>query len=162
MFVRFTAISIFFVTMFSLFVASADAASWSVEKPCSDEVAYSGDLSVNRYPITVAALSFQIFVKEKVPFLGNEKGILSLMGSPMGEESITILARDEWLISGWCYEIDGEIPSLLVDQAQITSSSQHLNWFFGVARNVRGEWVSMCERASQYEDYGVCAFTEQQ
>ena len=96
---------------------------------------------------TLGAITIKILEESGVEYLGNERGIHSILNTPIGDEAIEIISDTEMKVYGWCFEVDGRTPVFLADQVELQATTKIVEWFFGFARYKDGEWVSYCSRS---------------
>lgn len=96
---------------------------------------------------TLGALTIKVLDDSGLEYLGNERGIHSILETPIGDEAIEVISDTEMKVFGWCFEVDGQLPVFLADQVQLQPTTKIVEWFFGYARYKEGEWVSYCSRS---------------
>ncbi len=132
------------------------AALLTIEDPCTGKAVQRDDWR-EELPRTVGSLTVATLQRAQIPYLGNEVGIHSMLGTPLGDEALEIINRMEMRSYGWCYEVDGEVPESLPNTFVITSKHKKITWFFGYAHYVAGEWVSQCEKVSDTRPPFICS-----
>lgn len=122
------------------------AVQWEVVGQGSPEPAYRGSFSAD-LSRSVGQISVQIFTDQKIPFIGNEAGLNSLLNTPTGDALLVVVNDDTLRAYGWCYELDGVQPAEMPDKVYFPKQDSTLRWFFGYALYEKGEWRSYCNPA---------------
>ena len=130
----------------SLFAGQAHALTFEITAPCSKEAASEGSIDLPSAPMTLGAATMLILHKEGLPFVGSDRGLNSLLHTPVGDQSLEVLSDSHMKAYGWCFEVNGRIPDELAHQFRL-KGPEHLRWFYGYAEYKDGEWVSFCNQA---------------
>ncbi len=93
--------------------------------------------------VTVAILEAQ-----KIPFVGNESGMNSILGTPTGDDAIVVVSDDTMRVYGWCYSVDGKDPDEMPDKFYFKQAESVLRWYYAFALYEAGQWKSYCTPAS--------------
>lgn len=139
-----------------LFVLPTRAALLTIEAPCSG-IAVQRDVWDQDLPRSVGDLTVATLTRAGIAFIGNELGIHTMLGTPMGEEALEIITPMEMRSYGWCYSVDGEVPEVLPAYFEVNKSHKNIIWFFGFAHYKAGDWVSQCEKVSDSKPAFICA-----
>lgn len=131
------------------------AVTFEVAEPCSGNILRSQNLP--NYRGDLGSLTLEQLELWGVDFIGNEIGIHTILGTPVGDEALEIINNLEMRSYGWCYEVDGKIPEVLPPYYEVTSSNKKVTWFFGFAYYKAGEWVSQCEKVSKVKPAFICS-----
>ncbi len=88
---------------------------------------------------SVGALTIERLHASSMEFEGSESGIASIAG--LGNQ--TARGADGALrYFGWCFSVQGEVPSLMPDRVKLRAQSNELTWFYGYAyQSPNGDWV---------------------
>lgn len=143
---------IFILSFLSL--QGARALEVKVLEPCSDKVLYQKKWTKSFDNVGIATV--RSFDELKVPYVGNDFGIHSIHGTPVGDDALEIISRMEMRSYGWCYKVDDELPEVLPINFPLESEHKTITWYFGFARYLRGEWVSQCESVSKIKPQFIC------
>ena len=138
-----------------LFVLPTKAVLLTIEAPCSGK-AVQRDVWKD-LPRSVGDLTVATLTRAKIPYVGNELGIHTMLGTPMGQEALEVITPMEMRSYGWCYEVDGKAPEVLPAYFEVNKSHKTIVWFFGYAHYVAGDWVSQCEKVSESKPSFICA-----
>lgn len=117
----------------------AHAISWKVYGPCSEESVAQGETTAD-ITKSVGAVSIEIFEQNKIPYIGAAEGFNSIIGTPTGMDSLEIVSDTEMRAYGWCYSINGKIPTEMPHKVNFTSQSDKLIWFYAYSTNKNNEW----------------------
>lgn len=131
------------------------AINFDVIGPCSKKPAYSGsfktDISEN-----VGKISMDIFEANNIPFIGNENGMHTIMGTKVGDEVIEIISETTMRVYGWCFSINGFIPDVLPSQTYVAKQNDYLSWFYAFSTYNRGVWTDYCAPANEIMPAQFC------
>lgn len=125
----------------------AFALVWQIDDPCQDKILFQGEKNIEGKLPTVGIFTIDRLLEEGISYSGNESGILSINGSPMGDDAIDIPSDTEMFLYGWCYQVNGINPNLMIDAYQLNDQNDHVRWYYGYSHYRLGEWVSMCTPA---------------
>lgn len=92
----------------------------------------------------------------QISYQGNEAGLNSAFGSPIGLEALEVISEREMRSYGWCFAIDGIIPEVYPDQLLLSNVKSEIKWFFGFAHFLDGQWISQCEPAYEIKPAFLC------
>ncbi len=123
------------------------ALTWQVDDPCKDKILFQGEKIVEGKLPTVGVFTIDRLLEENIPYRGNESGILAINGSPVGDDAIDIPSDTEMFFYGWCYQVNGFNPNLMIDAFQLNDQTDHVRWYYAYSHYRLGEWVSMCTPA---------------
>lgn len=142
--------------IFLLIVSTnAHALTYEVVGACDSKPVFQGNLDFAGIAKSVGAASIEIFERDKIPYIGAENGMNSILGTPTGMDAIEVINREELRAYGWCYEVDGRQPTEMPDQL-ILQGGEHLRWFYAFSLNRRNEWVSYCDPAFVVKPEALC------
>lgn len=132
---------------FILLVVSASALAVQVEfvGPCSEKPLYSVKTQATKAK-DVGTLTVEVLDKAQIQYQGVPQGFNQIFNSPLGLDALEILSDEEMLSYGWCFEVDGKVTEDYADQISLKGVKK-IQWFFGYAHYVRGEWKSFCQKA---------------
>lgn len=122
------------------------AIEWEIIGQESKLPVYSGKLDADLSQ-SLGEVTVKILEDNKIPYIGNEAGILSILGTPTGDDAIVIVDGDTMRVYGWCNEVDGIQPSLMPDKFFFASQEAKLRWFFAFIVNDKGKWQECCTPA---------------
>lgn len=126
--------------------------------PCKDEVKELISVQVLE-PIQLKKLLYDLFDTYQVPYTGVENGINSLFGTPYGNSAFFMDDYSNIRSYGWCYAINGVQPSVTIDNYAVDPNQvKVIEWTFGRAKMVNGEWITYCQPVHQITDLdaGIC------
>jgi hypothetical protein len=105
---------------------------------------------------TVGEASITALKLQSVLFIGNVAGINAIFGTPIGMDAMEVVSDREYRAYGWCYQVNGVSPEVMPDQLRV-SGEDKIQWWFGHATNLSGEWIEQCTRfdpeLSQYQSF---------
>lgn len=129
-----------------LFSLNAQAVSWKIFGACENkpvhEGAYEADLQKS-----VGTISLEIFDLNKIPYVGSEEGLNSVLNSPIGLDSIEVVSDTEMRVYGWCYLVNGKQPMEMPHKIQFKNQSDKLIWFYAYSTNKNNQWEDYCSPA---------------
>ena len=132
------------LTALFLLLVSASAPAVQVEfvGPCSEKPLFSVKTLTTKAQ-DVGTLTIEVLDKAKIQYQGVPQGFNQIFNSPLGLDALEILSDEEMLSYGWCFEVDGKVTEDFADQISLKGVKK-IQWFFGYAHYVRGEWKSFC------------------
>lgn len=119
------------------------AVTWKVFGPCSETPVYQGSFKADLNK-SVGDISIDIFNQNKIPFVGVAAGFNSINNSPMGLDALEVVSDTEMRAYGWCYAVNGKIPTDMPDKAAVKSQQDTIVWFYGYSTNKNNEWTDYC------------------
>ena len=125
------------------FSTSASAVYFDVIGPCSNRPAYSGSFKTD-ITESVGKISMDIFEAHKIPFVGTEDGMNTIMGTAVGDDAIELISDTKLRAYGWCFSINGVIPDVLSSQSHISKQNDYISWFYAFSTYDSGVWVDYC------------------
>lgn len=133
--------------MLCIFLVSFNAMAVQMEfvGPCSEKPLYSVNIS-SRTAKEVGTLTIEALDRAKIQYQGVPQGFNQIFNSPLGLDALEILSDEEMLSYGWCFEVDGKVTEDFADQISLKGVKK-IQWFFGFAHYVKGEWKSFCQKA---------------
>lgn len=144
----------FLILGLSLFVFRAYSQEIEFIGPCSSKPLFSQEFSLKFE--TVGDLSVYVLEKNKIAYLGNEEGINSVFGTPVGTDSIEVISDTEMRSYGWCFFVDGKIADVYAHQYVLNKNIKKIQWIYSYALLKKNKWVSMCEKAYEVKPKFLC------
>lgn len=123
--------------------------------PCDEKPFMRKTLS-SVHEQTLGELTINLLEKEKIAYLGTEKGLNQVLNSPIGLDALEVIKDDEMMAYGWCFEVDGKIPELYPDEIRLDGKFNHIKWFYGYAHYLKGIWISQCQKSYLRKSPFVC------
>lgn len=131
------------------------AAQLEIYTACSEHavktIEFKADLTASLGKNTVNVLDHH-----QIPYLGNEIGLNSILGTPTGEEAIEILSDQKMRAYGLCFSIDGIIPDVLAGNTLLPHQNSKIVWFFAYSTYDNGEWTDYCVPAYTIRSAQFC------
>ncbi len=144
------------MTLTLLISFSLHAIEFSIENLCTDTHFLDEDISIF-LPSNVADITLYALEAFEVDFRGNEHGISSMLGTITGLESYEVIANNHMFVYGWCYEVDGEQPNVIMSEFDIDLQiHKRINWFYGYAELFDGQWLSYCTPLNKNPRNFIC------
>ncbi len=119
------------------------AIEWEVIGQDSRIPVHSGNTEVNLVQ-SLGQITVKIFDSQKIPYLGNEAGMNSILGTPTGDKLLVVVNNDSMRAYGWCFQVDGKIPDLMPDKFYFAAQKAKLTWFFAFSLYEKGQWTQYC------------------
>lgn len=116
------------------------AVTWKVYGPCDENPAFQGEVAGDMTR-SVGATSIEIFDNNKVPYIGAAEGFNSILHTPVGLESLELVSKTEMRAYGWCYSVNGNVPTEMPHEVFFKSPSDVLIWFYAYNTYRNGEWM---------------------
>lgn len=104
----------------------------------------------------VGKLTVDTLENFEVRYQGNEQGLNSAFGTPIGLDALEVISDTEMRSYGWCFNVDGIIPETYPNETFLTEGSNRVTWFYGFAHYKNGEWISQCEPAYKIKPQFIC------
>jgi hypothetical protein len=101
---------------------------------------HDADLSKSAGLFTVDAFN-EAQNLHKLTFKGDEDGLVSV--NSLANDT-KVISQTEIKAYGWCFSINGVVPSTMSNETFFLSNSDTLTWFYGYAHYLNGNWVNMC------------------
>ncbi len=120
------------------------AITYEVVGICEEKPVYQGEYKLPLAQQSVGLTSMEIFERDKIPYIGAERGMNSILNTPIGDETIEIISREEMRVYGWCFDVDGKQPDKMADEVFLRGG-EHLKWYYASSHYLRGEWLSYCD-----------------
>jgi len=92
---------------------------------------------------TLGDTTVKLFDEQKVPYIGNESGMNSILNTPVGDK-LVVINNETLRAYGWCFSVDGMIPDFMPDKFYFTKQTSKLSWFFAYSLYEKGEWTKYC------------------
>ena len=141
--------------LFSLLPLSVSAGTYEFVGACSEQPVLTGVYEIPASGANVGLVSVEALRQAKVPYIGDESGLASIFGTPVGDAAIELISDRELRAYGWCYEVDGRQPDVMPDQVRLTGA-EHIRWFYAFSENKNNEWVSYCVPAFMVRPKDLC------
>lgn len=122
--------------------------------PCSDVPLLETQLK--RHFKNVGVATVETLNDSQIPYQGNEQGLNSAFGTPTGLGAIEVISDTEMRSYGWCFKVNDKIPENYANQIPLSSGVNKIEWYFGFAHYLNGEWVSQCEPAYKIRPQFLC------
>ena len=136
------------------FEAQAASIEVRVEDPChtgrllkqtsverTEKISSAGDA-------TIAALE-----SLQLDFQGSSAGIESILKTPTSLEAVEFETDSSFRIHGWCYQVDGFEPGVMMGEYKLEPRHRVIRWFFGYARYRNGDWEGYCNTDQVHTEY---------
>lgn len=125
------------------------------------------DLCENKYVLnenieilnesTAGDITLYMLKHYEIPHVGNIHSITSILNTQTGLDTYEVISDTEMKVYGWCYEIDGVQPDVLMSEVKIDPSvHKKMNWFYGYAHYVEGDWISYCTPVYTEKNEFIC------
>jgi hypothetical protein len=122
--------------------------------PCSETPIYEQEFA-SQFE-TVGDATLHVLSRSGLTFEGNERGIHSIMGTPIGVEALEVISDQEMRAYGWCYEVDGISPEEFPHQVALSKDSKKVRWYFAYAHFLNGSWIAQCAPAYKLQPAFLC------
>ncbi len=142
------------LTFLTIGISSAFSQEIEFIGPCSHEPIFSQEFSPKFE--TIGDLTVYVLDKNKISYLGNEEGINSVFGTPVGSDAIEVLSDTDMRSYGWCFFVDGKLSDVYAHQYLLNSTIQKVQWIYSYALLKKDKWVSMCEKAYKVKPKFLC------
>ena len=127
--------------------ASTPTITLEVRDPCKDASFHRWEFELPKKQ-SVGQVTMDLFDREKVPYIGSELGMNSILSTPVGEPSMEFPGPGQLKVYGWCFELNGVQPTEMPDKIEM-KSGDHLVWFYGYALWKDREWKTYCSPAHE-------------
>jgi hypothetical protein len=145
-------ISLFFL----LICLPAHAIMFEVMELCKKEQVLFEEIDI-MFPATVSHVSHYFLKAFGIPYEASETSMVSMMGSPSGNDAMEVVDKDHYRFYGWCYLVDGFAPDVTMDKFMLNPEKhKRLTWYYGYAEVVAGEWIHYCEPLFYHPDQFIC------
>lgn len=131
------------VTSILTFSNQAQAVYFNVIGACSKKSVYSGSFKTDLSE-SVGKISMDIFDFHKIPYVGSQSGMVSIIDSPVGLDAMEVISDTKMRAYGWCFSINGVIPDVLASESFFTNQNDVLIWFYAYSTYDRGNWTDYC------------------
>lgn len=125
-------------------ICNSYAATFKIIGPCSDAPVHAGEIESKNLRKSVGEYTISYLNKNNIAYVGNEQGLNSIIGTPIGLDAMEILSDEQMRSHGWCYSVDGEIPDSLANEVRLNNEDSEVVWFYGYSFYDRGEWSEYC------------------
>jgi hypothetical protein len=137
-----------------LFPLQVFALSFEVIGPCDSKPIFESTTTMRN--TNLGHLTEFVLNKNSIPYTGDETGISSIAGSPVGDDALEVLSDTQMRAYGWCVEVDGFQPDVMPDQVMISESVQHIKWFYAFSLYDNGEWTQYCTPSHTVKSAQIC------
>jgi hypothetical protein len=144
--------TILLLTSFNIFSATIKIIGPCSETPIHQSNLENLDISKNLNDITTDYLE-----RNKIPYLGNAYGIISINESPIGDDAIEILSDTQLRAYGWCFSINGSQIDKMPYEVQLNDQQDQITWFYAFATYDNGEWKDYCTPAYKIQSTKICS-----
>ncbi|MCO5143869.1 MAG: hypothetical protein M9962_12330 [Oligoflexia bacterium] len=147
-----------FSILLLLFSSSSHALTVTFHDPCEPRKVLGVKKWLKPYEQkSLGSITLESLDELKLDYIGAEKGIHTIQGTPVGEDALEIISREEMRAYGWCFHLDGKLLESYPDEVFLDKENKKIDWFFGFAHYIRGKWVSQCEPTSKTRTPFVCS-----
>lgn len=129
-----------FLMIFAVLATDAAGAAHFEVRGQKGETLWQGETDP-ALPCSVGDLSVETFTKNTIPYQGDATSISEIFGLGLKVEAPS---EDEMRVYGWCYSVNGEIPSASPDQVQVPGKEAKIVWFYAYAQAYKGAWLGQC------------------
>jgi hypothetical protein len=120
------------------------ALEFKVLNICENTAVYETSIQLE-HNSTVGDLSLYFLERAGLDFAGNRNGVNTLLGTVVGDEAMEIISNEQMRVYGWCYEVNGKYPEMLMSEFIIEPNQvQSITWFYGYAELIKHDWISYC------------------
>lgn len=139
-----------------VFNINSFAFEFTVTDTCENKYVLSENIEILN-STNAGELTLYMFDHYEVPYTGNIDSITSILGTITGLDSYEVISDREMKVYGWCYEIDGVQPDKLMSEVTIDPTvHKSMNWFYGYAHYLDGEWISYCTPVYLEKNKFIC------
>ncbi len=132
------------------------AATIEIKNLCDDSSYYQESFIILN-DTTVGHITTFMLENAKIPFVGNENGINSILNTPTGLDAYEVLADDHMRVYGWCYSVNGKQPTRLISEYVIDRNKHdHIVWFYGFAEFKANKWTTYCHPVYKQPTSFIC------
>jgi hypothetical protein len=121
---------------------SALATTVEIQSPCAPTLAASGP--VQACGRSVGATTTHFLDARGIEYVGDDSGMVSILGTPYGDAALEILSDTAMRAYGWCYLVDGVEPDVMPDQLILTGDETAVTWFYAYSLYADGAWKEYC------------------
>ncbi len=130
------------------------ATALSLVGPCFEEPVIKEELEVNSGE-SVGAYSVRFLEKFGIEYIGAERGMNSILGTPTGMDAMEIISDREMNAYGWCYSVNGFSPEVYPDEYEVKQGDE-VKWWFGYAHYFEGQWLTQCSPSYERKPEFLC------
>lgn len=144
------------ILLFTSLSANLSAVVFEVVNICGPTPYITQELYLDA-PDYLSNITLDFFSKNQIPFEGNHTGMKSILNTPIGNQAIEIISDTKMRSYGWCYEVDNQIPDVLMNEVFIKPKhTEIIRWFYGYAEYDSGSWTSYCTPVYQNPHPFIC------
>lgn len=144
----------YFILLLLIFSFNLQAHTISFIGPCEKKPLFSK--VVPNLSLSVGKLTVEVLESAKINFVGSEKGLSSVFGTPVGPAAMEIISQTEIRAYGWCYLVDGVGPEVYPHELILSPAFARVEWVFGFAHFKDGVWISQCTPAYRVKPKFLC------
>lgn len=145
-----------YITTLILFSLQAHSIRFSISNLCTDTKLLDIQTKVQT-PTTVSDITLDAFSLYTIDFIGDERAINSIIGTPTDLDAFEIIGDNEMRVYGWCFEVDGVQPDRFMSEIEIKPGQEsHINWFYGSAHFKDGAWLTYCTPSFETKSPFIC------
>ena len=133
----------------TLFISPLWSITITIDDPCLDQELYRFSMKEVDLNQSVGEAMIHALNKFTIPYIGSMGGLNSLLHTPTGLDAIEVIDDTRLRAYGWCYEVNGIQPDVMMDKYFFDSPEDSLRWFYGYSFYDRGEWKEYCIPAYQ-------------
>lgn len=147
--------SLLVFTLFLTVSHNAHAVYFTVIGACSEKPVHSGSFKTDLED-SVGKISMDIFDFNKIPYVGTEHGMNSIINSPVGLDAMEVISDSKMRAYGWCFSVNGVIPDVLASETYFSKQNDVLNWFYAYSTYDQGVWTDYCVPAYKIKSPQFC------
>lgn len=139
-----------------LFITKAFSVEFTITSVCEDKFSLKKEIQIES-KTNIGELTLKVLNENKIPHIGSLSGINTMFNTPVDLDSYEIISDVEMKVYGWCYEVNGVQPDIIMSQYQLNKNSQvSINWFFGYAHYLNDEWITYCSPVYIEKNEFIC------
>lgn len=136
--------------------ANLHAIEFEIQNICEESPYLSKNIKING-PTNAGDITIQVLNDWNVPYIGSVDSITSMLGTITGLDSYEVISDTEMRIYGWCYEVDGLQPDVLMSEYMVNPAvHSKIYWYYGSAHYLEGEWLSYCDPVYKLKPDFIC------
>jgi hypothetical protein len=127
----------------------ASAVTFEITNLCKPSPYFSQEVVIEEES-NVSIVTHNTLSENNIPYVGGDAGINTMLDTPVEFDAYEILSDTHMRAYGWCFKVDGESPTLFMNQIPVTKNTKKIQWFYGYAEFIQPDWISYC--VPLYED----------
>jgi hypothetical protein len=132
------------------------AFEFTITDICEDKLVLNENIEILN-DVSAGDLTIYMFDQYQIPYSGNIGSITSIFNTKTGLDSYEVISDSEMKVFGWCYEIDGVQPEVIMSEVIIDPTvHKNMNWFYGYAHYKEGIWLSYCTPVHKDKNDFIC------